>query len=138
MGTKFFYVGFIELSCLYFQGIQKFYLHNTDLKQERKRTEMLRRLILKSYGSLKPDRLVIVNAFSFSEGGLFCCLRNVEREYETILKRTLQSICVLTVVPNITTSVIIQVVHDGGSVSFLCSLDLGKHLLMLSETHNPV
>ncbi|CAH8273219.1 unnamed protein product, partial [Arabidopsis lyrata] len=88
-----------------------------------------------SYGSHKPDRLVIVNAFSFSSGGVFCCLRKVEREYETILKRTLQNICVLTVVPNTTTSVIIQVVHDGGSVSFLCSLHLGKHLLMLSETH---
>ncbi|CAA0384411.1 unnamed protein product [Arabidopsis thaliana] len=62
-------------------------------------------------------------------------LRKVEKEYETILKRTLQSICVLRVVPNTTISVIIQVVHDGGSVSFLCSLHLGKHLLMLYETH---
>ncbi|EFH70743.1 hypothetical protein ARALYDRAFT_474556, partial [Arabidopsis lyrata subsp. lyrata] len=110
-------------------------LQNTDLKQEQRRTKMLRRLVLKSYGSLKPDRLVIVNVFRCSEEGLFCCLRKVEREYKTILKRTLQSICVLTVVPNSTTSVIIQVVHDGGSVSFLCSLHLGKYLLMLSETH---
>ncbi|EFH40831.1 hypothetical protein ARALYDRAFT_495957, partial [Arabidopsis lyrata subsp. lyrata] len=96
-------------------GIQKFNLHNTDLKQERRRTKMLRRLI----------------------GGVFCCLSmtKVEREYETILKRTLQNICVLTVVTNTATSVIIQVVHDGGYVSSLCSLHLGKHLLMLSETH---
>jgi len=33
----------------------------------------------------------------------------VEKEYEMILKRTIQSICVLTVNPNTTTSVIIQV-----------------------------
>ncbi|EFH57063.1 predicted protein [Arabidopsis lyrata subsp. lyrata] len=59
----------------------------------------------------------------------------VEKEYEMILKRTMQSICVLTVNPNTTTSVIIQVVHDDGSISFLCSLPLGKHLLMLSQTH---
>ncbi|EFH45788.1 hypothetical protein ARALYDRAFT_491986 [Arabidopsis lyrata subsp. lyrata] len=113
-------MGFIELSRLYFQGIQKFYLHNTDLKQERRRTKMLRRLVL-----------------NFSSGGVFCCLSmtKVEREYETILKKTLQNICVLTVVTNTATSVIIQVVHDGGYVSSLCSLHLGKHLLMLSETH---
>ncbi|EXB39324.1 Exosome complex exonuclease RRP46-like protein [Morus notabilis] len=41
-----------------------------------------------------------------------------EREYEMILKRTLQSICILTVNPNTTTSVIIQVVNDDGAVSF--------------------
>ncbi|EFH39441.1 predicted protein, partial [Arabidopsis lyrata subsp. lyrata] len=39
------------------EGIQKLYLQNTDLKQERRRTKMLRRLVLKSYGNLKPDRL---------------------------------------------------------------------------------
>ncbi|XP_050214912.1 exosome complex exonuclease RRP46 homolog [Mercurialis annua] len=39
-----------------------------------------------------------------------------EREYEMILKKTLQSICVLTVNPNTTTSVIVQVVHDDGSL----------------------
>ncbi|KAL9299070.1 putative ribosomal protein S5 domain 2-type [Arabidopsis thaliana] len=99
-------------------------------KARTKKNENAEKACLKSYGSLKPDRLVIVNAFSFSERGLFCRLK-----YETILKRTLQSICVLRVVPNTTTSVIIQVVHDGGSVSFLCSFHLGKHLLMLSETH---
>ncbi|ESR52384.1 hypothetical protein CICLE_v10010872mg [Citrus x clementina] len=32
-----------------------------------------------------------------------------EKEYEMILKRTLQSICILTINPNTTTSVIIQV-----------------------------
>ncbi|KAL6215575.1 hypothetical protein ACLB2K_015004 [Fragaria x ananassa] len=41
-----------------------------------------------------------------------------EREYEMILKRTLQSICILTLNPNTTTSVIIQVVNDDGAVSF--------------------
>ncbi|XP_010541255.1 PREDICTED: exosome complex exonuclease RRP46 homolog [Tarenaya hassleriana] len=40
----------------------------------------------------------------------------VEREYEMVLKKTLQSICVLTVNPNTTTSVIVQVVHDDGSL----------------------
>ncbi|XP_010503239.1 PREDICTED: exosome complex exonuclease RRP46 homolog [Camelina sativa] len=40
----------------------------------------------------------------------------VEKECEMILKRTIQSICVLTVNPNTTTSVIIQVVHDDGSL----------------------
>ncbi|KAM1091566.1 hypothetical protein ACFX13_019328 [Malus domestica] len=42
----------------------------------------------------------------------------LEREYEMILKRTLQSICILTLNPNTTTSVIVQVVNDDGSVSF--------------------
>jgi len=42
------------------------------------------------------------------------------------LKRTLQSICMLTVHPNTTTSVVLQVVGDDGSVSFhsLCLLHL--------------
>ncbi|ESR63923.1 hypothetical protein CICLE_v10009310mg [Citrus x clementina] len=39
-----------------------------------------------------------------------------EKEYEIILKRTLQSICILTINPNTTTSVIIQVVHDDGAL----------------------
>lgn len=39
-----------------------------------------------------------------------------EREYEMILKRTLQSICLLTVNPNTTTSIIIQVVNDDGAL----------------------
>ncbi|XP_066380105.1 exosome complex exonuclease RRP46 homolog [Miscanthus floridulus] len=39
-----------------------------------------------------------------------------EREYETTLKRTLQSICLLTVHPNTTTSVVLQVVGDDGSL----------------------
>ncbi|KAL6207761.1 hypothetical protein ACLB2K_018715 [Fragaria x ananassa] len=39
-----------------------------------------------------------------------------EREYEMILKRTLQSICILTLNPNTTTSVIIQVVNDDGAL----------------------
>ncbi|KAE8056546.1 hypothetical protein FH972_013314 [Carpinus fangiana] len=39
-----------------------------------------------------------------------------EKEYEMIVKRTLQSICVLTINPNTTTSVIVQVVNDDGSL----------------------
>ncbi|KAJ8621475.1 hypothetical protein MRB53_030004 [Persea americana] len=39
-----------------------------------------------------------------------------EREYEMILKRTLQSICVLTIHPNTITSVILQVINDDGSL----------------------
>ncbi|KAF2577446.1 hypothetical protein F2Q68_00005375 [Brassica cretica] len=51
-----------------------------------------------------------------------------EKEFEMILKKTIQSICVLTVNPNTTTSVIIQVVHDDGSVSFFIMLD--NHVTM--------
>ncbi|XP_052289191.1 exosome complex exonuclease RRP46 homolog isoform X2 [Citrus sinensis] len=40
----------------------------------------------------------------------------IEKEYEIILKRTLQSICILTINPNTTTSFIIQVVHDDGAL----------------------
>ncbi|KDP22671.1 hypothetical protein JCGZ_02513 [Jatropha curcas] len=40
----------------------------------------------------------------------------LEKEYEMILKRTLQGICILTINPNTTTSVIIQVVHDDGAL----------------------
>lgn len=39
-----------------------------------------------------------------------------EKEYEMILRRTVQSICLLTVHPNTTTSVIIQVVSDDGAL----------------------
>ncbi|PAN43957.1 hypothetical protein PAHAL_9G006400 [Panicum hallii] len=39
-----------------------------------------------------------------------------ERVYEMTLKRTLQSICMLTVHPNTTTSVVLQVVGDDGSL----------------------
>lgn len=39
-----------------------------------------------------------------------------EKEFEMILKRTLQSICLLTVHPNTTTSIIVQVAHDDGSL----------------------
>ncbi|CAI9759646.1 unnamed protein product [Fraxinus pennsylvanica] len=39
-----------------------------------------------------------------------------EKEYEMILKRTLQNICLLNVHPNTTTSIIIQVVNDDGSL----------------------
>ncbi|XP_058074244.1 exosome complex exonuclease RRP46 homolog [Magnolia sinica] len=41
---------------------------------------------------------------------------NAEREYEMILKRTLHSICLLTIHPNTTTSVILQVVNDDGAL----------------------
>ncbi|KAH7524179.1 hypothetical protein FEM48_Zijuj06G0091700 [Ziziphus jujuba var. spinosa] len=40
----------------------------------------------------------------------------LEKEYEMILKRTLQSICILTINPNTMTSVIIQVVDDDGAL----------------------
>ncbi|KAE8670817.1 hypothetical protein F3Y22_tig00112079pilonHSYRG00046 [Hibiscus syriacus] len=43
----------------------------------------------------------------------------LEKEYEMILKRTLQSTCILTVNTNTTTSVIIQVANDDGVVSFM-------------------
>ncbi|KAI3849533.1 hypothetical protein MKW92_011024 [Papaver armeniacum] len=39
-----------------------------------------------------------------------------EREYEMILRRTLLSICHLTINPNTTTSVILQVVNDDGAL----------------------
>ncbi|KAL1552428.1 exosome non-catalytic core subunit rrp46 [Salvia divinorum] len=39
-----------------------------------------------------------------------------EKELEMILKRTLQNICLLSVHPNTTTSIIVQVVHDDGSL----------------------
>ncbi|KAH6757645.1 hypothetical protein C2S51_038793 [Perilla frutescens var. frutescens] len=39
-----------------------------------------------------------------------------EKEFEMILKRTLQNICLLTVHPNTTTSIIVQVAHDDGSL----------------------
>ncbi|PHT49811.1 Exosome complex exonuclease RRP46 -like protein [Capsicum baccatum] len=61
-----------------------------------------------------------------------------EKEYEMILKRTVQSICVLNVHPNTTTSIIIQVVNDDGAllpcaINALCAalVDAGiplKHL----------
>ncbi|XP_061371570.1 exosome complex exonuclease RRP46 homolog [Gastrolobium bilobum] len=40
----------------------------------------------------------------------------VEKEYEMILKRTLESICIRTIYPNTTTSVIVQVVHNDGAL----------------------
>ncbi|KAL4603433.1 hypothetical protein ACB098_10G104800 [Castanea mollissima] len=39
-----------------------------------------------------------------------------EREYEMIVKRTLQSICILNINPNTTTSVIVQVINDDGAL----------------------
>ncbi|CAK9188467.1 unnamed protein product [Ilex paraguariensis] len=39
-----------------------------------------------------------------------------EKEYEMVLKRTLQNMCLLTVHPNTTTSIIIQVVNDDGAL----------------------
>ncbi|XP_068650630.1 exosome complex exonuclease RRP46 homolog [Aristolochia californica] len=41
---------------------------------------------------------------------------NLEKEYGIILKRTLQSICLLTIHPNTTTSVIVQVINDDGAL----------------------
>ncbi|KAG9456884.1 hypothetical protein H6P81_001392 [Aristolochia fimbriata] len=40
----------------------------------------------------------------------------LEKEYGMILKRTLQSICLLTIHPNTTTSIIVQVISDDGSL----------------------
>lgn len=40
----------------------------------------------------------------------------LERECEMILKRTLQSICILNANPNTTTSIIVQVIHDDGAL----------------------
>ncbi|MFS7909084.1 putative ribosomal protein S5 domain 2-type [Helianthus anomalus] len=61
-----------------------------------------------------------------------------EREYEMVLKKTLQSICLLNVHPNTTTSIVIQVVNDDGgllpcAINAACSalVDAGiplKHL----------
>ncbi|KAJ6914989.1 hypothetical protein NC651_017084 [Populus alba x Populus x berolinensis] len=52
----------------------------------------------------------------------------LEREYEMILKRTLQSICILTLNPNTTTSIKVQigglVVNDDGAVSYLHVLSI--------------
>ncbi|XP_020578128.1 exosome complex exonuclease RRP46 homolog isoform X2 [Phalaenopsis equestris] len=39
-----------------------------------------------------------------------------EKEYEMILRRTLQSICLLNVHPNTTTSIIVQVIGDDGAL----------------------
>ncbi|KAK7295059.1 hypothetical protein RJT34_17962 [Clitoria ternatea] len=39
-----------------------------------------------------------------------------ERESEMILKKTLESICIRTIYPNTTTSIIVQVVHDDGAL----------------------
>ncbi|CAK7353218.1 unnamed protein product [Dovyalis caffra] len=46
----------------------------------------------------------------------------LEREYEMILKRTLQSICILTLNPNTTTSIIVQVVNDDGAL-LVCAIN---------------
>ncbi|CAL9756397.1 unnamed protein product [Musa acuminata subsp. burmannicoides] len=40
----------------------------------------------------------------------------LEKEYEMILKRTLQSICLMTIHPNTTTSIIVQVFGDDGAL----------------------
>ncbi|WRX31638.1 Exoribonuclease [Theobroma cacao] len=65
--------------------------------------------------------LSIILAFDVWHVGNFSkclpwCLGKLEKEYEMILKRTLQSICILTVNPNTTTSIIIQVVNDDGAL----------------------
>ncbi|MBA0722934.1 hypothetical protein Golax_003564 [Gossypium laxum] len=52
-----------------------------------------------------------------------CLTRKLEEEYEMILKRKLQSICLLTINPNTTTSIIIQVINDDGAVSFRILLE---------------
>ncbi|KAH9799603.1 exosome complex exonuclease RRP46-like [Citrus sinensis] len=54
-----------------------------------------------------------------------------EKEYEIILKRTLQSICILTINPNTTTSVIIQLLPCAINAACAALVDAGipmKHL----------
>ncbi|XP_052305126.1 exosome complex exonuclease RRP46 homolog isoform X2 [Populus trichocarpa] len=46
----------------------------------------------------------------------------LEKEFEMILKRTLQSICILTLNPNTTTSIIVQVVNDDGAL-LVCAIN---------------
>ncbi|XP_011007654.1 PREDICTED: exosome complex exonuclease RRP46 homolog isoform X1 [Populus euphratica] len=46
----------------------------------------------------------------------------LEKEFEMILKRTLQSICILTLNPNTTTSIIVQVVNDDGAL-LVCAVN---------------
>ncbi|XP_020671995.1 exosome complex exonuclease RRP46 homolog isoform X2 [Dendrobium catenatum] len=77
-----------------------------------------------------------------------------EKEYEMILRQTLQSICLLTVHPNTTTSIIVQVIGDDGAllscainascvalvdagiplkhlaVSICCGLTVGGHVIL--------
>ncbi|XVF48560.1 hypothetical protein PTKIN_Ptkin03bG0200200 [Pterospermum kingtungense] len=55
----------------------------------------------------------------------------LEKEYEMILKRTLQSICILTVNPNTTTSIIIQLLPSAINAACVALVDAGipmKHL----------
>ncbi|KAJ0441777.1 hypothetical protein HanRHA438_Chr16g0749681 [Helianthus annuus] len=66
-----------------------------DQKLEPRKTRILKKLASKSFGSQKQDRVV----------------RKQEREYEMVLKKTLQSICLLNVHPNTTTSIVIQDAH---------------------------
>ncbi|KAK4388829.1 Exosome complex exonuclease RRP46, partial [Sesamum angolense] len=56
------------------------------------------------------------NVLSRAHGSASCSHGKSEKEFEMILKRTLQNICLLTVHPNTTTSIIVQVVHDDGSL----------------------
>ncbi|CAJ2636680.1 unnamed protein product [Trifolium pratense] len=39
-----------------------------------------------------------------------------DREHEMILKKTFESICIRTIYPNTTTSIVVQVVHDDGAL----------------------
>ncbi|KAF8400864.1 hypothetical protein HHK36_014167 [Tetracentron sinense] len=50
---------------------------------------------------------------------LFLYLGKSEKEYEMILRRTLKCICLPTINPNTTTSVVLQVVNDDGAVSVM-------------------
>ncbi|KAK6140912.1 hypothetical protein DH2020_025340 [Rehmannia glutinosa] len=54
-----------------------------------------------------------------------------EKEFEMILKRTLQNICLLNVHPNTTTSIIVQVVHDDACAALI---DAGIPLKYLAES----
>ncbi|XP_074562235.1 exosome complex exonuclease RRP46 homolog [Curcuma longa] len=52
-----------------------------------------------------------------------------EKEYEMILKRTLQSICLLTIHPNTTISIIVQVVGDDGAL-LPCAINASSAALL--------
>ncbi|KAK1313867.1 hypothetical protein QJS10_CPA06g00769 [Acorus calamus] len=62
-----------------------------------------------------------------------------EKECELILRRTLQSICLLTVHPNTTTSVIVQLLPCAINASCAALVDAGfplKHLAEVSSLHS--
>ncbi|KAG4109181.1 hypothetical protein ERO13_1Z049557v2 [Gossypium hirsutum] len=89
-----------------------------DQKLELKRTRTLRKQtgqidnLLKSYlMRMRPWLNGNKEALEFKFHHVW-----LEEAYEMILKRTLQSICLLTINPNTTTSIIIQVINDDSAL----------------------